>query len=630
MRYSWGQAILLAVTLFQFTSAFYIPGAGAHNYHYGNNVPLQVGSLRSHKTALPMDYYLPEFNFCGQRRKFNMTKIRPGLASTLSGTRLRNSVFEIKMGVDQTCAKVCDEKSLDNSQVNFMIEKIQQEYNHYWFMDGLPGGQLVTEDDKVYAMKGFPLGVADALAKNNKEASPTLNNHQHILVKYHVPGAKEPVPFNPNDNTTVYRVIQVIIYGASGAYENGQCTDKPVVLHPNQPTSVTYTYSISWEWSDTPWAGRWDKYLHVSDPKIHWVSLINSTLVVVFLTAMVAMVLLKTLHRDIARYNSRDLTEEADETGWKLCHGDVFRSPSHPHLLSVAVGNGLHILIMSSILITLGFLGFMAPSQEFGSACLLFYVVFSFVPGYVSAVLYKSFGGENWKMNVALSCFLLQGICFLLLFFLNFFLVGKKSAAAVPFWSFIAVLALWLFVAAPVNAIGAYFGFVKRARLEYPVRTNQIPRSIPPLTLFLHAIPSSFIGGVLPFGAVFIEFYFIMNGIWFDDLYYVFGFLFFVFLILIVTCSEVSILMCYFHLCAEDYRWWWRAFFAAGCSAFYMFIYGLLYYYTKLSEFDAVSTILYLGAMFGMSLLFFLFCGSIGFLACFWFVRKIFASIKTD
>ena len=41
-------------------------------------------------------------------------------------------------------------------------------------------------------------------------------------------------------------------------------------------------------------------------------------------------------------------------------------------------------------------------------------------------------------------------------------------------------------------------------------------------------------------------------------IYYMFGFIFLVSLILIVTCSETTILLCYFHLAAEDYRWWWR------------------------------------------------------------------------
>ena len=33
--------------------------------------------------------------------------------------------------------------------------------------------------------------------------------------------------------------------------------------------------------------------------------------------------------------------------------------------------------------------------------------------------------------------------------------------------------------------------------------------------------------------------------------YYMFGFLFFVAIILVITCSEATVLLCYFHLCAE-------------------------------------------------------------------------------
>ena len=38
------------------------------------------------------------------------------------------------------------------------------------------------------------------------------------------------------------------------------------------------------------------------------------------------------------------------------------------------------------------------------------------------------------------------------------------------------------------------------------------------------------------------------------QMYYMFGFLFLVFIILLVTCSETAILLCYFHLCAEVSR----------------------------------------------------------------------------
>jgi transmembrane 9 superfamily protein 2/4 len=46
-----------------------------------------------------------------------------------------------------------------------------------------------------------------------------------------------------------------------------------------------------------------------------------------------------------------------------------------------------------------------------------------------------------------------------------------------------------------------------------------------------------------------------------------FGFLALVFIILVVTCAEITIVLCYLHLCAEEYRWWWRAFLTSGAVA---------------------------------------------------------------
>lgn len=64
------------------------------------------------------------------------------------------------------------------------------------------------------------------------------------------------------------------------------------------------------------------------------------------------------------------------------------------------------------------------------------------------------------------------------------------------------------------------------------------------------------VGGVLPFGAIFVELFFVLSSIWTDKYYYVYGFLLISFFILINTCAEVTIVLTYFQLCAEDYKWY--------------------------------------------------------------------------
>ena len=72
----------------------------------------------------------------------------------------------------------------------------------------------------------------------------------------------------------------------------------------------------------------------------------------------------------------------------------------------------------------------------------------------------------------------------------------------------------------------------------------------------MHPAFSVLVGGILPFGAVFIELFFILTSMWLQQFYYLFGFLCLVFVILVVTCAEISVVLCYFQLCSEDYRWW--------------------------------------------------------------------------
>ena len=55
-------------------------------------------------------------------------------------------------------------------------------------------------------------------------------------------------------------------------------------------------------------------------------------MIVLFLSGMVAMIMMRTLHRDFNRYNATEAAEDVEEeTGWKLVHGDVFRLPYNPN-----------------------------------------------------------------------------------------------------------------------------------------------------------------------------------------------------------------------------------------------------------------------------------------------------------
>jgi transmembrane 9 superfamily protein 2/4 len=190
---------------------------------------------------------------------------------------------------------------------------------------------------------------------------PELHNHFDIIIDYHRVGLSA---------SNKYRVVGVLVQpdsrGDSKIEGQGQvsCDEggPPMILSEESDTAVTWTYSVYWRESDTAWATRWDKYLPVFDPKIHWFSLINSSVFVFFLVGMVSMILVRVLKKDIARYNRLDsITLEdlngtsavedgiQEDSGWKLVHGDVFRCPKSPLLLSVLLGNGTQVFIMTGV-----------------------------------------------------------------------------------------------------------------------------------------------------------------------------------------------------------------------------------------------------------------------------------------
>jgi transmembrane 9 superfamily protein 2/4 len=370
----------------------------------------------------------------------------------------------------------------------------------------------------------------------------------------------------------------------------------------------------------------------MNDAQIHWFSIINSLMIVIFLTGIVAMIMLRTLHRDITHYN-RDHTEELDveETGWKLVHGDVFRPPARGELLSVLTGTGIQFLGTGIFTLIVAVMGLLSPSNH-GSvitAILVLFVLMGSLAGFVSTRLHNSLGLANWRRNTFSTALAFPGISFGVFFFLDLVVWAEKSSAAVPFFEMLALLVMWLGISVPLVYLGSYFAN-RLPPLDPVVKVNLIPRVVPSRAWYMRPVFSILIGGVLPFGAVFIEVFFVMSSVWLHRQYYVFGFLLVVFFILILTCSEISIVMCYFQLCGEDYHWWWRSFLTSGSSAFYLFLYSVLYFSTKLDITKFVSGLLFFGYMALVTAVFFVLTGSIGFLSTYVFVRRIYGAIKIE
>ncbi|KAF8093573.1 hypothetical protein N665_0383s0197 [Sinapis alba] len=644
-------------SLIQLGFAFYLPGSYPHKYEVGDYLNVKVNSLTSIETEMPFSYYsLP---FCQPSE--GIKDSAENLGELLMGDRIENSPYRFKMFKNESEIFLCQTEKLSGDGFKLLKKRIDEMYQVNPMLDNLPAIRYTKKDGYVLRWTGYPVGikVQDVYyVFNHLKFKVLVHKYEEAANVARVMGtgdAAEVIPTmgkNKDSDEPGYMVVGFEVVPCSFAH-NGDSTKKlkmyeryttpikcdstSVSMSVKEGQSIVFSYEVSFEESDIKWPSRWDAYLKMEGSKVHWFSILNSLMVITFLAGIVLVIFLRTVRRDLTRYEELDKEAQAqmneELSGWKLVVGDVFRAPSNPSLLCVMVGDGVQILGMAVVTILFAALGFMSPASRgtLITGMLFFYLILGIAAGYVAVRLWRTIGcGEHrgW-MSVAwkAACFF-PGIAFLILTTLNFLLWGSHSTGAIPFSLFVILILLWFCISVPLTLIGGYFG-AKAPHIEFPVRTNQIPREIP-----AQKYPSWLLvlgAGTLPFGTLFIELFFIMSSIWMGRVYYVFGFLFVVMILLVVVCAEVSLVLTYMHLCVEDYKWWWKSFFASGSVAIYIFIYSINYLVFDLKSLSGpVSATLYLGYSLFMVLAIMLATGTVGFLSSFWFVHYLFSSVKLD
>ncbi|KAL5564288.1 hypothetical protein UlMin_027452 [Ulmus minor] len=578
---------------------------GPEDFKKGDLLKIKVNKLTSTKTHLPFSYHsLP---YCNPE----------------------NSPYEFRMREPTKCNVVC-RIILNAKTAKGLKEKIDDEYMVNMDLDSLPLVVPVTsfeESSSIVYRHGFYVGIKGQYAGSNVDMHFIIN-HSAFTVK-----------FRKDLATDLSRIVgfEVTPYSIKHEYE-GEWNDKSTRLTTCDQEGRTIS---EFEGPQKVEDGKeiiftYDVDFQESDVKL-WFSIVNSLLIVLLLSGKVAMMMWSTLYREISKHNQLEMTQE--EAGWKLLQGDVFRPPiSNSDLLCVFVGTGVELFGMVLVTMIFAALGFLSPSNRKGGLELInmffLWVFMGFFGGYSSARLYKMFNGTEWKKIALKTAFMLPATLFAIFFALNALISGEKSSGAVPTGTMFALLLLWFGISVPLVFIGSYIGFKKETNNKQdqdqdPVEISKVGRKIPKQSWYMNPAFAILIGGILPFGVIFNQLFFVLTSIWLHQLYNnVFGFLFIIFPILVLTCAEITILFCYFQLRHGDYIWWWRSYLTSGSSGLYLFLYSAFYFFTKLEIEKPVSVALYFGSMFIASFAFFMVTGTIGFCACFWFTKLIYSSIK--
>ncbi|OAJ42810.1 hypothetical protein BDEG_26221 [Batrachochytrium dendrobatidis JEL423] len=197
---------------------------------------------------------------------------------------------------------------------------IQENYLVEWIIDDLPGATVKFD---MYE----------------------LNNHLvlNILYNEHSLGNVVIVGFEVYPARQDYIIAWCIsVRTFSGACQSDINPQSAVsfFLPENGHTNIEWSYSISWQLdTSVGWSNRWDRYLVIQQKSVTWNSVTNSLTLVFMLTALVAIVVLYTLSRDILQSNdienpncqkvSTDINKKNTvdyAIGWKALQNDVFRS----------------------------------------------------------------------------------------------------------------------------------------------------------------------------------------------------------------------------------------------------------------------------------------------------------------
>ena len=535
------------------------------------------------------------------------------LGEVLRGDRITVSDYELVMGRDDEAHYLCSH-TVNWDGLRRTRELIRDGYVAEWILDNLPGATSfqTTDKSRKYYAAGFKIGEE---VKDSPTAPPRyfLNNHVTIVVRYHKApgkdgeqGKKVVVGFEvfpksieagnrsddglPSDIQHVQNGLELIPRSnATGEIDESD----------DATLTIPYTYSVYWrEDEKLEWQNRWDMYFVAEDDSsnIHWLAIVNSLIISGFLTAVVAVIFARTIRGDIKVYKeggfddgkSRNRKprgtrsprksheknglleqlgdveaeidgssddEVEDITGWKLVHGDVFRTPAYGGLLAPLIGSGTQLIFMAAGLIILSTFGILNPSVRGGyvSVGMGLFVVAGLFSGYFSSRVYKTFGGQLWKKNVVVTGTLIPGLVFATVFILNLFVWAQASSTAIPFGTLVALVALWLFIQLPLVYVGGWYGFIMAGAWSHPIKANVIPRQIPTQSWYTKNFQAVLLAGFVPFVVIFIELMFVFKSLWQDKsgYYYVFGFLAVVSVILVITVIEVTIVATYLQLCSE-------------------------------------------------------------------------------
>lgn len=561
-----------------------------HHYNIEDPVPFYVNKIGPYSNpSETYDFYsLP---FCPPKEGIKHKHV--SLGEDLSGDQKMNSLYDIRFRVPIPWVALCP-VHLSKDEIKQFKEAIDQYYYFEMYYDDLP-------------VRGF-IGTVEKEMRNGEEVK-----HYYLFKHFHF--------------HILYNKDQVIHINVTA--------DPQRLEELREPSVVEFSYSATWEPTDYPFHSRMKLYedFFSRELEIHWLSIMNSFVLVLLLSGFLAIIIMRILKSDYNRYaRSDDEEDDQEDYGWKLIHGDVFRFPPFKSLFCAFIGLGFQSLAIMFALLLLALVGVFYPNNggTLYTAAIVLYALTSVLGGFVSASFYKQFNGDKWAWNVVLVGTLYSVPLLVVFSFVNTVAVVYEATAAVPIGSILIVLAITVGVGMPLNVVGGIAGRRAAGAFEAPCRTKNFPREIPPIPWYRSLPCQMVMSGFLPFSAIYIELFYIYSSVWGHSTYQLFGILFVVAIILLIVTACITVALTYFQLSMEDHRWWWHSFLSGGSTGLFVYAYSIFYYLYRSKMSGMLQTSFYFTYMAIFCYFFFIMLGTVGFYSSLIFVKRIYKNLKCD
>eukprot|EP00538_Stauroneis_constricta_P011240 CAMPEP_0119558392 /NCGR_PEP_ID=MMETSP1352-20130426/10752_1 /TAXON_ID=265584 /ORGANISM="Stauroneis constricta, Strain CCMP1120" /LENGTH=628 /DNA_ID=CAMNT_0007605737 /DNA_START=23 /DNA_END=1909 /DNA_ORIENTATION=- len=550
------------------------------------------------EAAAKEDVDLPDHN--NEKQKAAM-RHKQRLGESIVGDRRESSPYDIAFKSSVEWRLLC-KKQLTAEEVTKFKEVIHKDYFFEMFIEDLPMWGYVGDAENEDIILG-----------------ETQGSHTFLF-----PHLKFHIGYNKNQIVSAKVTTDV---------------NRKIDITHAQPTNVEFSYSVEFKEVDLPWKKRMTQYSESrflpSSFEIHWLSIINSFVLVLLLTAFLTIILLRVLKNDFSRY--MELDDDAmdeEESGWKLIHGDVFRFPEYPTIFCAALGVGNQLIVLTFCHLALALSGLISTTRR-GSllaGVVVLYCLTSVVAGYTAIRMYRKMGGKNWVKCILLTAGIFPAPIVLVFMWVNSLAIAHGSTSALPFTAILTITALYTLLAFPLTVFGGILA-KNYASPEFnaPTRTTKVAREIPTEIPWYRGRPFQvLIAGFLPFSAIYIELHYIFASIWGHQIYTLFGILMLAFILLIIVTSFITVALLYFQLAREDHRWWWAAYVNGGMTGLFIYLYSFYYYFHRSGMSGLLQTSFYFGYMGVVSFAFFLMLGSAGFQFSLLFVKYIYSRVKCD